>query len=226
MSTDDERKIGEVTITADIMSGYDGSDGTNPPAPYMVLRFADASMVITQPAMDPAQEVAEWLVYEVTNGDVDPDSLLNQVVDVLAAKHTPPAEDEGDLPELLENLHADPTATPLSGEEAVGYRPVPQTGGTGEYPITFGTQYGATRGSDLHPVLGIYGARSGYLIVEASSREEARERAFATIGKAWAFDYASVDDLDPNHFGWYPLGEIARITADGFLIVHDQKSED
>ena len=70
-------------------------------------------------------------------------------------------------------------------------------------------------------MLGIYGAKDGYLIVEASTRAVARQRVHAVIGDAWAFDYESVDQLDPENRGWYPRGEIARITADGKLIVHD-----
>lgn len=92
-----------------------------------------------------------------------------------------------------------------------------------EFPITFGQQYGSLGyGCDPHPTLGIYGAKDGYLIVEAETRAEARERAFRVIGEQWAFDYERVEDLDPENRGWYSRGEIARILADDTIIIHEQ----
>jgi len=89
-----------------------------------------------------------------------------------------------------------------------------------DFPITFGQQYGsAIYGADPHPVLDIYQAKDGYLIVEADTRQEAREKAFNALGTAWAFDYEKVEDLDPEKRGWYPLGEIARILRNGELVV-------
>lgn len=132
--------------------------------------------------------------------------------------------DDSDLSKLLQDPHADPTATPMSGEASVRYRPAPIEERMREYPITFGQQYGsALYGSEPHPALGIYSARDGYLIVEAQSRAEARERAFRVIGEAWAFDYDKVEDLDPEGNGWYPRGEIARIRWDETLVVHEHE---
>lgn len=89
-----------------------------------------------------------------------------------------------------------------------------------EFPITFGSQYGSQmHGSDIHPVLGRYNAADGYVIVEAEDRHEARTKAFEVLGDNWAFDYSSVEDLDPDGRGWYVLGEIGRIDKDGVLTV-------
>jgi hypothetical protein len=92
-----------------------------------------------------------------------------------------------------------------------------------EFPITFGQQYGSEGfGAKPHPTLGVYGLKDGYLIVEAETRGEARERAFRVIGEQWAFDYETVEDLDPQSRGWYPRGEMARIQADDTIVIYEQ----
>lgn len=76
---------------------------------------------------------------------------------------------------------------------------------TVETYITFGTQYKAnpTHPDEDHP-LGMHG--DGYAVIEAPTREAARQIAFAIFGDRWSFDYAEKPRPE-----MYPAGEILRI---------------
>lgn len=76
---------------------------------------------------------------------------------------------------------------------------------TVETYITFGVQYKETPGhpEEQHPT-GMHG--KGYAVIEAPSREAAREIAHAVFQGKWAFDYAEKPRAD-----LYPAGEILRI---------------
>ncbi|MEY4081679.1 MAG: Microbacterium phage OneinaGillian [Actinomycetota bacterium] len=73
--------------------------------------------------------------------------------------------------------------------------------------ITFGVQYKENPDprylDEAHP-RGMYG--TGYAVIEAPSRDVARDIAFAIFGQQWAFDY----DTPPNE-EHAPAGEILRI---------------
>lgn len=79
---------------------------------------------------------------------------------------------------------------------------------TTEFYVTFGQRYRHEQHPELeaaHP--------DGWLVVEALDLDDARAMAFAALGSAWAFVYA-LEDFDPT---LYPLGELARLTADEIL---------
>jgi hypothetical protein len=75
--------------------------------------------------------------------------------------------------------------------------------------ITFGQVYAR----EPHPTFPA-AHPSGYFVVEYGDDTgygRARHMAYSYLEGAYAFDYTSRDELDPDGHGWYPRGELGRI---------------
>ena len=72
-----------------------------------------------------------------------------------------------------------------------------------EFYVTFGDRYRR----ESHPVCG-WVHPDGYLVIEATDHDTARQAAFNVTGGKFAFMYQDQPDLQ-----YFPLGEIMRIRA-------------
>lgn len=71
-----------------------------------------------------------------------------------------------------------------------------------EYMVTFGQQYRR----EPHPKVK-YAHPDGWLVIEAPTMAEARDKAFSELGSYWGFIY-NKHQFDASYF---PLGELHRI---------------
>lgn len=82
-----------------------------------------------------------------------------------------------------------------------------------KYAMTFGVKYAYIE----HPI-GDWVDPMGYVEIEANGNAEARDLAFKTFGKNWAFLYDSAEIND-----WFlPLGKIAELDKNGLRVLEKE----